>query len=113
MTALLHKGTTKDPLCVSAPLAFEMGSKNGASALGLDSGELKRGKAADLAILSLAGPHCQPRRELHGHVAYNAQGSDVFLTMVDGKVLYKAGEFPTMDYLKIAREARKCSELLY
>ena len=38
-----------------------------------------------------------PCDDLTGALVYSGQGSDVVLTMVDGKVLYKDGMYTTID----------------
>ena len=43
---------------------------------------------------------------------YSAQGSDVVMTMVHGKVLYHNGEFTTMDAKLVVERARKEAALL-
>ena len=44
---------------------------------------------------------------------YSAQGSDVVLTMVDGKILYENGEFLTLDADKILYESKAAVKRLY
>ena len=38
------------------------------------------------------------------HLVYAASGHDVVLTMVRGKILYAAGQYPTIDREKLLRE---------
>lgn len=40
-----------------------------------------------------------------GNVVFAAQGSDVCLTMVDGRVLYRDGEYTTIDLERAIRNA--------
>ena len=42
-----------------------------------------------------------PVHNLVNNVVYSASGSDVILTMVDGKVLYREGEYLTLDIEKV------------
>ena len=46
-------------------------------------------------------------------LAYSAQDSDVYLTMIDGKILYENGEYKTLDAEKIMSEARRELHTLY
>lgn len=57
--------------------------------------------------MQLKQPHYQPPQNLLNHLVYTATGGDVALTMVDGKVLYEAGEFPTLDLEKISAETKR------
>lgn len=41
-------------------------------------------------------------------MTYSAQGSDVVMTMVDGRILYENGEFLTLDADRILHDARAC-----
>ena len=52
----------------------------------------------------------QPVSDMLTNLVYSAQGSDVVLTMVDGQVLYRDGEWPTIDVERVSfetAEARK------
>ena len=44
---------------------------------------------------------------------YSAQGSDVVMTMVDGRILYENGEFLTLDAEKILYEAKAAAKRLH
>ena len=46
-------------------------------------------------------------------LCYSAQGSDVCMTMVDGRILYENGEFLTMDKDRIYHDVRKALKHLY
>ena len=46
-------------------------------------------------------------------MTYSAQGSDVVMTMVDGRILYENGEFLTLDADRILHDARACVARLY
>jgi 5-methylthioadenosine/S-adenosylhomocysteine deaminase len=74
---------------------------------------LETGKKADLIALDLQRPHLYPNLNPLALVAYAAQGSDVVLTMVDGKILYENGEFLTLDADKIMYEAKAAVKHLY
>ena len=51
-----------------------------------------------------------PVHDLKNNLVYSASGSDVVLTMVDGKVLYDGGEFTTIDLEKTIFEAQKATD---
>jgi 5-methylthioadenosine/S-adenosylhomocysteine deaminase len=48
-----------------------------------------------------------PAHDLVNNLVYSASGSDVVLTMVDGKVLYREGEFLTIDMEKVRFETKR------
>ena len=71
------------------------------------------GKKADIIALDLTRPHMYPNLDPLALTAYSAQGSDVVMTMVDGKILYENGEFLTLDAEKIMYEAKAAVMRLY
>jgi len=72
-----------------------------------DCGALKAGNKADIIVLDIDKPHMFPVHNILTNIVYSASGSDIILTMADGKVLYKDGEFKTVDIEKILFEAEK------
>ena len=66
-----------------------------------------------MIAIDLGRPHLYPNLDPLALMVYSAQGADVAMTMVDGRILYENGEFLTLDADKILSEARKCVERLY
>jgi len=96
--AIASKAAFGDPTAISPVQALQCATYHGALAQGRnDCGKMKEGFRADLIVLDLNRPHMRPIHELANNVVYSACGSDVVLTMVDGEVLYRDGEFLTMD----------------
>ena len=78
-----------------------------------NSGVLEEGRDADIICVDLHALHMQPALDIPALLVYSAQGSDVKMTMVDGKILYEKGEFLTMDKEMIIKGfAKSCKELL-
>lgn len=79
----------------------EMATIIGASCLGWENeiGSLEAGKKADMILLKLGQRHSAPdhEEELYGQIVYAMQARDVYLTMVDGRVCYRAGEVLGLD----------------
>lgn len=73
-------------------------------------GMLKQGAKADLIVLDVAQPHMTPAYDMTANLVFSAQGSDVVLTMVDGEVLYKNGEFTRIDIEEIKEKAKKAQK---
>jgi cytosine/adenosine deaminase-related metal-dependent hydrolase len=85
-----------------------MATVRGARALGLEDeiGSLEPGKRADVAVVDLSGPHCQPSGEdVHATVVYCARASDVTDVFVDGRPVVRGRKLLTLDARKLAREA--------
>ena len=90
-----------------------MATRSGALVQGReDTGELTAGKKADIIAVALDRPHLTPHIDTEGLVAYSMQGSDVVLTMVDGRILYENGEYLTLDREKIIYEANAAAARL-
>ena len=87
---------------------LKIATVNGALSQGrTDCGLLKVGNRADLIVLDMSGIHTTPSHDMLSNVLYASQGSDVVLTMVDGNVLFKDGEFTTLDIEKVKYNAEK------
>ncbi|MCL2512346.1 MAG: amidohydrolase [Oscillospiraceae bacterium] len=108
--SLLSKGAFRDPAAVTPAEALRAATINGAMAQGrADSGAIQQGMKADLIVLDVDKPHMRPKTDMVNNLVYAAEGSDVVMTMVDGKVLYKDGGYTTIDIEKVKYEAIKSS----
>ncbi len=100
LAALIHK-PFYGPRAMPAQQVFEMATLGGAEAMGLksDIGSLEVGKKADLALIRLDGWHHFPQdaASVYGHLVYQASSSDVYATVVNGKVLMKDNCLFTID----------------
>ena len=113
LAAILHKGVSGDPTVVSPAQVLRMATVNGAQAMGFPNvGLLKPGWRADVVLLDAEQPHMVPCADPEAGLVYASQGSDVCMTMVDGRVLYWAGEYLTLDYERILAEARVAARVL-
>lgn len=95
LAALLCRGVSKDANAVSAREILKMATINGAMAQGRkDCGQVKVGNRADLIVFDLMTPNMQPDFDTVANIVFSAQSSNIVLNMVDGKVVYKDGNFP-------------------
>lgn len=102
------KVQTKDPKAVTPQDAVRAATAGGARAQGRkDSGVMKVGNKADLIVLDISAPHMNPVHNLVNNIVYSASGSDVIMTMVDGKVLYDNGNYSTIDIEKTIAQVEK------
>ena len=114
LAALIHKGVNQNPLLVSAKDCLKMATVNGAKALDRnDIGVIKEGAKADLVLIDLDKSHLLPMHNIVSALAYSVQGSDVCLTMVDGKILYENGEFKTIDKEQVKFNIEKSFKRLF
>lgn len=109
--ALIHKGVRKDPTVAGASDILRMATFGGASSLGFENtGRLKEGWEADLAIVDLDRPHYvgADADNLCCFIVYAGSSADVTGTMVKGKWLYKKKVGFCSDADRIVYEASRC-----
>ncbi len=94
LASLLGKVWRYDSTAVSAPEIFASATKVGAQILGIDAGEIKEGKLADLCLIDLNRPEMVPVHDLVSNLVYSASGSFVDTVIVDGRVLMQDGYVP-------------------
>ena len=117
LQALVYKGATLDPTAVTPQQALASATRAGALSQGrADCGMLAEGMGADLCVLDTTGPQWCPAPDPVYNIVYAGDGSDVVLTMCDGEVIYRDGEWPTIDVERAkaecaTRTARIISEL--
>ena len=89
-----------------APAALMLATVCGARAQGraAECGMLKAGMDADIALIDFSAPHLLPCHNVLNALVYSVKGGDVALTMVRGKILYRSGQFPTIDLAEVVRE---------
>lgn len=95
--------------------ALAMATLAGARAMGLadDLGSLEVGKKADLVVLDFRRPHLTPRTNALGNLVHVAQGRDVELVIVDGRVVVEDGRPTLVDEERIRREAADAARHLW
>lgn len=76
----------------------------------LDCGAVKVGNRADLILLNLNNPYMHPTHNLLNNLVYSAAGTDVILTMCDGRILYEDGEYKTLDLERIVYMVEKAKK---
>lgn len=105
--ALLAKGTSLDPTALSAYEALKLATVNGARAQGRENeiGKIQAGMEADIILVDLSEPMTRPVYDPVSAIVYSVRGSDVCLTMVQGRVLYENGLYHTIDIERAIEEA--------
>lgn len=114
LAALIHNGFASDPTAIHASDILKMATQNGALLQGRnDTGCIAVGKKADLTAVDLNKPHLIPSFDPLTTLLYSAQGSDVCMTMVDGRILYENGEYKTIDADRVYHDVRNALKRLY
>lgn len=113
MFAISTKGTIYDPAVVSPVQTLAAATAGGARAQGRnDCGFIRVGNKADLIVLDIDTPYMRPSHNLITNIVYSASGSDIVMTMCDGRVLYKDGEYLTIDIERTYYETEKNTEAI-
>ena len=108
MASLLHKVHNLSPTASPAQLALDMATRGGSDALHEPLiGTLEPGMRADFIALDLTTPNMQPVHNIVSNIVYAATGLENRLTVVDGKELYRDGEFLTCDYAALCAEMKQ------
>ncbi len=124
LAALIHKPGA-GPKAMRAQEVLDMATRGGAKALGWwkDIGSIEVGKKADLIALDLLGPEntlpSSSRRSppspstLASSIVYSTQASHVVWTMVDGKQIYRRGNFLGTRRTRLMEQVRKAQKQIH
>lgn len=112
--ALTQSGYFKDPTILSSSEILDMATIGSAKAMHrYDIGKIEVGYKADIIALDLNKPHLIPNLDTTALIVYSAHGSDVVMTMVDGKILYEDGKFLSLNKDQIVSEVNAIVKRLY
>ena len=104
LAAMLRAGVSLNPQAVSPYEALKMATVNGGIALGRRTGKIEAGYDADLILVDFHKPNNIPCHDVIENLVYSCHGSDVVMNMARGRVIYKDGEYRTLDLERIRRE---------
>jgi len=105
LMAMLPKGYERDATSITPAQVLNAATRAGALAQGReDCGLLKEGFKADLCVLDITGPSWCPVNDMLCNIVYAGHGSDVVLTMCDGRVVYRDGVWPGLDIDNVKAE---------
>ena len=106
LAALLQK-PLRGPDSLPAKTVVRLATAGGARALGWEKemGTLEVGKRANLIIINQNKLHIAPSADPAANLVFAHEPSDVDLTMVNGEILYRNGEFTTLDEEQILATA--------
>ena len=106
LAAILHSGVGCAPGVISTRQALYMATVSGANALGRNTGVIAAGKTADLILVDFDAPNLTPCHDVEENLVFSACGANVVMNMARGRVIYKDGEYYTLDLERIRREVR-------
>ena len=99
VASLMQRARLQRPHLLPAADLLRMCTLDGAGALGIADrvGSLEPGKDADLCVVSLAGSHLAPTFDPVTALFHSARATDVVMTVVRGRALYRDGTVTTVD----------------
>ena len=90
----LSKIREKDAASIDAMRVLRMATVHGAKAMRLNKADtLTKGKYADIIMIDLHQPNMQPIHNIPKNLVYSGSKANVLMTMINGKILYRNGEF--------------------
>ncbi len=107
-------GTPLEKMRLTQTQCLEMGTINGAKAMGIadKTGSLVPGKRADIILLRASDINMLPFHDGHSAVLHSANTSNVDTVIVDGKVLKFGGKILSVNVDDVRREAMESFYLL-
>ncbi len=108
--ALAAKIESGDPTAAPAGEVWEIATRGGATAFGLDAGEIRVGAAADFLLLNPRALPLVPGFSLASDLVYAGDATCIDTVVCAGRVLMEGGVIPGED--EIIADARKAARLL-
>ncbi len=108
LLGLNQKLAQQDPEALPRTQLLRLATQASAAAMGFaQSGILAPGHPADLMLMDTRAPHWIPRHDLTAGVVYTSHPGDVDYVWCDGRLLYRQGEYLTLDIERIRYEAER------
>lgn len=104
----VREGDASSP---DAMKVLRMATVQGARAMHLSKADvLAKGKLADIILIDLHQPNMQPIHNIPKNLVYSGSKSNVCMTMIGGKILYRNGEFNIGD--SVENIYTRCDEIV-
>ena len=111
IAALSAKNKTDSVLAGKVNDIFQVATKNGFDAFGINAGEIKEGKLADFILVNMNNQFLLPNNNLKSNMIYAADSSCITDVFCDGKAIMKNKVIPH-EHEIIADFKRICNDLL-
>ena len=92
---------------------LKIATVNGAKIMDLENVDyIEEGKIADITGLNLKAPNMLPITNIAANIVYSGNKDNVYLTMVNGEILYIDKKFPLYDVEEIYENAQRITDKL-
>ena len=106
IASLFYKQQSSDPENMKKFDLLKKATQMSSEAMGFSgSGMIAEGRTSDLILMDTTQPNWIPRHDLVAGIVYNSHPSDVLYVWSDGKLIFRKGEYLTLDIDKIRWEA--------
>jgi 5-methylthioadenosine/S-adenosylhomocysteine deaminase len=108
--SLVHRASRVDASLQQPADVLRQATRNGADALGHQTGRLEAGRKADVILVNTESEMFTPLMpgnadHLFSHLVFAANGSCVDTTIIDGRVVMENRQLTTVDEGQVRREA--------
>lgn len=111
LVCVLQKLKTGNAAAMKPLEALRAATVGSARCMGLDGCDcIAVGKAADLIVIDLNRPNMQPINAVAENIVYSGSKDCVYMTVINGKILYENGEFLYADREEIYHRAQKITK---
>lgn len=112
--AKLGKYAKLDPTLLDAKTVLTMATRGGAELMGIEDkvGTIEAGKKADIVIVDASAPHMVPMYHPFSQIVYSATGGDVRDVIINGAIVYRDGQFTSLDPVEIIKEVRGIAQMI-
>jgi 5-methylthioadenosine/S-adenosylhomocysteine deaminase len=109
-SSLIHRATRVDSSLQPPETVLAQATRNGATALGHETGQLSVGRKADVILIDILSPQFTPlqpgnTKQLFSHLVFAANGANVDTTIINGRIVMKNRVMQTVDEEKVLAEA--------
>ncbi|WEO77859.1 amidohydrolase [Cryobacterium sp. SO2] len=110
--SLMHRAVRADSSLMPAQQVVRMATRNGAAALGHNTGQLTVGYTADIILIDTNNAMFTPMlrddpEHLYSHLVFAANGSAVDTTIVNGEIVMRGRELTRVNEQMVLDEAQK------
>jgi 5-methylthioadenosine/S-adenosylhomocysteine deaminase len=114
LASTLHKELRQDAHVISPGDSLRMATCHGAQAIkqGEHLGVLAEGKLADIVVVDVDKPHLQPIHDIVSNIVYCANGNDVWMTIVDGRILMEDRRVLTLNERETLDQAARRADMI-
>lgn len=111
LVCVLQKLKTGNAAAMKPLEVLRAATVGSARCMGLDGCDcIAVGKAADLIVIDLNRPNMQPINAVAENIVYSGSKDCVYMTVINGKILYENGEFLCADREEIYHRAQKITK---